>query len=193
MHRTWAVALSVAFRFFIKCLAVSQEVGTHLHYGSLVSRWSRALLLFCTNTLKRWIWIGSDDLRLKGCVKALWLIAHALFGDRIGPVAVMLGQDIIRLVMNKFLVGRSLAIARDNNVRLIFAWLFTPLGLWLRDAEHSHALIDLFLTVNQVFGEGIDPLLFDVIAIAKETVAALGYNELKDVLPHFWLLWGQKT
>jgi hypothetical protein len=63
----------------------------------------------------------------------------------------------------------------------------------LRDAEHSHALIDLFLTVNQVFGEGIDPLLFDVIAIAKETVAALGYNELKDVLPHFWLLLGQKT
>jgi hypothetical protein len=49
-------------------------------------------------------------------------------------------------------------------------------------------MFELLLAVDEVLGESVDPLLFHIVAIGEETVAALWDNELEDVLPQLWLL-----
>ncbi len=144
-------------------------------------------LLLRISTLKR-IGMRFDELWLERCVNTLWAIALPSY--YVGPIAVVF-LYLAGIFPAEF--SWALAVAWPSIWMLFTAALRTPLGWRRPDAEQSHAIFDLLLAVDEVLGESVDPLLFNIVAIGEETVAALRDNELEDVLPQLWLLWWLQT
>jgi len=183
---TRGVAPPLTFSFF-KLLSISLEVRACLRIRPFAFGVCLKSLLLGINTLKR-IGMHFDDLLLKRCVNTLWVIALPSY--YVGPIAVVF-LYITRIFPAEF--SWALAVAWPSIWMLVAAALRPLLGWRRPDAGQCHPIFDLLLAVYEVLGESVYPLLFDIVAIGEETVAALGDNELEDVLPQLWLLWRLQT
>ena len=183
---TRGVAPPLTLSFFL-LLSISTEVRACLRLRPFAFGVRLKSLLLGINTLKR-IGMRFDQLWLERSVNTLWTIALPSY--YVGPIAVVF-LYLAGIFPAEF--SWALAVAWPSIWMLFAAALRTPLG-WRRPyAEQSHPIFDLLLAVDEVLGESVDPLLFDIVAIGEETVAALRNNELEDVLPQLWLLWRQQT